>query len=263
MARAYTKEQVEEAVINSKTFSDVFRYLGVNVNGGSYKWLKKMIGKHGIDTSHFLSRKEILAMMTAKSNGNKGKLLYSKDDISRGERITSEKLRAFMTFKNVEHKCNICGLQRWLDKPIRLDIDHIDGDCCNNHINNLQYICPNCHRQKTIQLKEEIDDEQNIKIVSVKEKRKYQPIRSSDCVDCGEKIEKGVVRCWGCYNNTRYKIEWPSNEVLEKMMWEKPTSILSKELGVADTAIAKRCKKLGISKPPRGYWQKLGRPDEV
>jgi|688.fasta_scaffold280228_3 hypothetical protein len=263
MAREYTKEQVETAVINSKTFSDVFRHLGVNVNGGSYKWLKKLILKHNIDTSHFFSRKEILAMMTAKSNGSKGKTLYSKDDISKDGRIPSERLRSFMTFKNIEHKCNVCGLQRWLDKPIRLDIDHIDGNCINNHINNLQYICPNCHRQKTIQLKEEIDNKQNVKISSVKEKRKYQPIKSFECVDCNTKIEKGVTRCWNCYNNTRYKIEWPSKEMLEKIIWEKPTSVLSKELGVADTAIAKRCRKLGITKPPRGYWQKIGCPDEI
>jgi hypothetical protein len=36
-----------------------------------------------------------------------------------------------------------------------------------------------------------------------------------------------------------------------------PTSKLCKELGVSDVAIGKRCKLLGIDKPPRGYWQKL------
>lgn len=31
-------------------------------------------------------------------------------------------------------------------------------------------------------------------------------------------------------------------------------STLAKKFGVSDAAIAKQCKKLGIKKPPRGYW---------
>lgn len=52
------------------------------------------------------------------------------------------------------------------------------------------------------------------------------------------------------------KISWPTKEELEKLVWEKPTMILAKELNVTDSAIGKRCKKLGINKPPRGYWAK-------
>lgn len=43
---------------------------------------------------------------------------------------------------------------------------------------------------------------------------------------------------------------------LSKLVWEYPTSVLSKMLGVSDTAIAKRCRRLNIKKPPRGYWAK-------
>ena len=32
---------------------------------------------------------------------------------------------------------------------------------------------------------------------------------------------------------------------------------VAKLLGVSDVAIAKRCKLLGIEKPPRGYWAKV------
>lgn len=35
-----------------------------------------------------------------------------------------------------------------LDKKL-LDVDHIDGDRSNNHINNLQTLCKPCHRIKT------------------------------------------------------------------------------------------------------------------
>ena len=53
------------------------------------------------------------------------------------------------------------------------------------------------------------------------------------------------------------KINWPSKEELEKLLWEKPTMHLAKELGISDSAIGKHIKKLGLTKPPRGYWRKF------
>lgn len=45
------------------------------------------------------------------------------------------------------YKCNCCGISTWLDNPITLDLDHIDGDRSNNIPFNLRLLCPNCHRQ--------------------------------------------------------------------------------------------------------------------
>jgi hypothetical protein len=253
MALPYTREQIEEAVKHSRTYADVYRQLGLKINGGSYNWMRNMIKKHGLDISHFKTRKELMAEMTELSNINRGINLYDKDDISNGERLSSQKLQSFMKFKGISHTCNVCGLNEWMGKPIRLDIDHMDGRCDNNHIDNLQYICPNCHRQKTIVM---VETKKGIKT----EKSLTSPrpsITRKKCIDCDNIIEMKAIRCKICHYATRFKIDWPSSEDLQKMIWEKPTSILSKELGVADTAIAKRCRKLGIPKPPRGYWQKM------
>lgn len=53
------------------------------------------------------------------------------------------------------------------------------------------------------------------------------------------------------------KVIRPSKEELKKMLWEKPSSLLAKDLGVSDKAIEKWAKSYQISKPPRGYWTKL------
>jgi len=42
-------------------------------------------------------------------------------------------------------KCNQGST--WNNKPLTLQIDHIDGDCGNNAPNNLRLLCPNCHTQ--------------------------------------------------------------------------------------------------------------------
>jgi hypothetical protein len=44
--------------------------------------------------------------------------------------------------------CSSCGLQKtWNNKPIVLEIEHIDGNSENNRIENLTLLCPNCHSQ--------------------------------------------------------------------------------------------------------------------
>ena len=45
------------------------------------------------------------------------------------------------------YACNICGLSTWLDNPITLIVDHIDGHADNNMPVNLRLICPNCNSQ--------------------------------------------------------------------------------------------------------------------
>jgi 5-methylcytosine-specific restriction endonuclease McrA len=45
------------------------------------------------------------------------------------------------------NRCSECGLGSWQDKPITLELDHIDGDKENNIRDNLRCLCPNCHSQ--------------------------------------------------------------------------------------------------------------------
>ena len=44
--------------------------------------------------------------------------------------------------------CEHCGLKP--EYKVVLDVDHIDGDHTNNDPSNLQTLCANCHRIKTV-----------------------------------------------------------------------------------------------------------------
>lgn len=84
-------------------------------------------------------------------------------------------------------------------------------------------------------------------------KKKLHP---KDNCSCGK--EKGVnsetcVECLGLKNR---KVERPDKETLKKIVWEKPSTKIAKQYGVSDRTIGKWCEKLGIEKPPRGYWVK-------
>ena len=45
------------------------------------------------------------------------------------------------------YSCNCCGISSWNEKTLVLEVNHIDGDAINNHLDNLEFLCPNCHSQ--------------------------------------------------------------------------------------------------------------------
>lgn len=45
------------------------------------------------------------------------------------------------------YTCMVCGIDNWEDKPLALQLDHIDGYSNNNLPSNVRLICPNCHSQ--------------------------------------------------------------------------------------------------------------------
>jgi hypothetical protein len=55
--------------------------------------------------------------------------------------------KAVKTYLNFEYKCSICFISDWNNKPIVLEIDHINGINSDNRAENLRYVCPNCHSQ--------------------------------------------------------------------------------------------------------------------
>jgi hypothetical protein len=44
---------------------------------------------------------------------------------------------------------------------------------------------------------------------------------------------------------------------LYELVWSKPLAELAKDLGISDVGLAKRCRKLGVPVPGRGYWARV------
>lgn len=114
-------------------------------------------------------------------------------------------------------------------------------------------LCANCHMEVHEQL--ELDN----KLPSAKIWNEKKPTESARCA-CGKPTSG--VQCKSCHDTNRpTKITWPDASELQRLVWEMPCSKLALTLGISDKAIEKQCKKLGITKPPRGYWACINAPD--
>lgn len=61
------------------------------------------------------------------------------------------KINGYNSRSYVRHKtdcCSMCGFTS--EYPCQFDVDHIDGNHRNNNVDNLQTLCANCHRLKTL-----------------------------------------------------------------------------------------------------------------
>ena len=139
----YTKELLEENVKDCYSFAELARRLGLRPEGSNPKTLKKKLDEFNVDYSHF----------TGKGWNRKLKFKPRKEK-SLSEILVKDcsyqpyKLLRRLVKEGVkELKCEKCGSTIWNEKPIPLQLHHIDGDRTNNMLENLQVLCPNCHAQ--------------------------------------------------------------------------------------------------------------------
>lgn len=47
----------------------------------------------------------------------------------------------------IEYKCSLCNIDTWNNKKLSLHLDHINGKNGDHRLENLRWLCPNCHSQ--------------------------------------------------------------------------------------------------------------------
>lgn len=72
-----------------------------------------------------------------------------KPKIESGEyySVSSKVLKKYL-IETRGYKCELCPVgETWNDKPIILQVDHIDGNSDDCSPKNIRLLCPNCHSQ--------------------------------------------------------------------------------------------------------------------
>ncbi|MGW4510569.1 HNH endonuclease [Streptomyces sp. NPDC004393] len=141
----WTREVLKPVVAASTSINEVVRRLGLDSVGGHQTNIARRIKAHGIDTSHFTSVVRTERMRYNQRRRTAEEILV-EDTSAYAPRVPSHRLRRAMREVGVEERCALCGIESvWLGEPLPLEIDHIDGNWRDNRIENLRFLCPNCH----------------------------------------------------------------------------------------------------------------------
>ena len=225
------KPYLEDLVKNSTSFSQILEYFFYSKSGASIKLLKNILDKNQIDYSHFNK-------INVKANhdfSSKPLEYYLSRNVSSDIKYIKQRL---IKENTIDYKCSLCNCKPfWLGQELVLHLDHINGDNSDNRLENLRFLCPNCHSQTWS--------------YSGKAKK-------NRCIDCHKIISHKSKRCQKCsidQNRTKQnKIFNIDIEQLKIDIWQMPMTEIANKYGCSDKLISKRCKEYNIEKPPRGYF---------
>lgn len=114
--------------------------------------------KIGVSFSTFKRRAKKLNCYNTNQSWNRGKSSLSDDRIKskyedsifvEDSGVTRAYLKSLIIKENlIKYECCECGIKNiWRGKNLNLHLDHINGVRNDNRIENLRFLCPNCHSQ--------------------------------------------------------------------------------------------------------------------
>jgi len=124
----------------------------------------------------------------------------------------------------IEYKCEICGNNGiWMNKEIILQLDHINGINNDNRVENLRFLCPNCHSQ-----------------TETYTGRNTRGMKKNVCIDCGKEISKHATRCKSCASKLQPN-KRPDKDTLMSTLIENKYNFskVGRIFNVSDNAIRK------------------------
>jgi hypothetical protein len=199
-----SKEEFSSLVKKSNTIADILRHFGLNNKGGNHNTAKRRIKHENIDISH----------IKLGQGSNKGKRFAPKKTdeeyfCERGTVNRNSVKKRIIRNNLIPYKCNACGLEdTWNNKKISLQLEHKNGIPNDNRLDNLCFLCPNCHSQTDT--------------YAGKRFKKLKLPKNTNA-------PKPWLR----------KVERPNKELLDELILKYPMTHIGKMYGVSDTAVRK------------------------
>lgn len=211
-----TDEEFIDLVKSSLNTSEVLFKLGYTTKGNS--WGYSQVKQRMVDLN--LSGKDFRGKAVSASINDSKKI--TKDKLfCKGSKHARNILRKTIIAENlIPYKCAICGAVEWQGKTLSLELDHINGENNDNRLENLRFLCPNCHsqtdtygsrNQKITESKYDItEDLKNIVISKYLEFKNQKKV--SELLNIKHSVVKQIISDAGLgKSNQKYVIQYDSN----------------------------------------------------
>lgn len=147
----YTRERLSPIVASCRSMGQVLDQLGLRRTGGNYSHISQRIQAYALDTSHFLGQgwAKGLTADTSESIARSARFnrLPDSEVFKRESTYQLSKLRCRLIQRGRAYVCTLCGISSWRGRPLTLHVDHINGTLSDARLENLRFLCPNCHQQ--------------------------------------------------------------------------------------------------------------------
>lgn len=127
----------------SDCWTALLEYFGRAYTGGNLKTFRRYITHYNLDCSHFIKYRSL--KRTAANFKNRK---YTDSDLFSVNNIHPTIIKYHYRKFYPPVLCSRCGTgDTWCGQKLTLQIDHINGNNKDHRLENLRYLCPNCHTQ--------------------------------------------------------------------------------------------------------------------
>lgn len=144
----FSKEEIKSAIESSNTKKEVLTKLGFE-HTGNFTTLNRIIIEYGLQEEYegLKARSEdyIKKCLNIIHKNNS----YDEPIFIANSKASGNTLRKYIAQDNlIPYVCSKCGNEGyWQGEKLKLQVHHINGIHNDNRLENLTYLCPNCHSQ--------------------------------------------------------------------------------------------------------------------
>lgn len=133
------EEEFRQLISSSNSYNEVLKKINMSHGRSSTDIIKRRCINLNISCNHF--------QKTGNGTAPKYKLEEILVQNSKYTNTTRLKNR-ILKEKLLDYECQICHNKgEWMGQPLTLQLDHINGIHNDHRIENLRFLCPNCHTQ--------------------------------------------------------------------------------------------------------------------